>query len=200
MASVPGAAVTATRMRSLVSHRTLRLVAPEVLEQLFFGFVGQEAQGQFPQGDQVVGAEEVGEGLGDLGLAGRCCRAASAGGAASGEESTSSIWSALRTTQSGTRSWTWAPVICSTASAMLSRCWMLTVVITSMPASRISRTSSQRLRVARSGHVGVGQLVDQGHLRMAGEHGVEVHLLEAGAPIVDDPPGDDLEVVAALLR
>ena len=43
-------------------------MAPEVLEQLVFGFVGQEAQRQFAQGDQVVGAEEVGEGLGDLGL------------------------------------------------------------------------------------------------------------------------------------
>ena len=76
---------------------------------------------------------------------------------------------------------------------------MLTVVITSMPASRISRTSSQRLVWRGSGDVGVGQLVDEGHLRMAGEHGVEVHLLEAGAPVVDDPPGDDLQVVAQLL-
>ena len=64
----------------------------------------------------------------------------------SGEESTSSIWSALRTTQSGTRSRTCAPVMCSTASAMLSRCWMLTVVMTSMPASSSSRTSCQRFR------------------------------------------------------
>src|SRR5215831_13051023 len=62
----------------------------------------------------------------------------------SGEESTSSIWPALRTTQSGTRSRTFTPVMCSTSSAMLSRCWMLTVVITSMPAPRMSMTSCQR--------------------------------------------------------
>src|SRR5580704_6477533 len=52
----------------------------------------------------------------------------------SGEESTSSIWSALRTTQSGTRSRTFTPVMCSTSSAMLSRCWMFTVVMTLVPA------------------------------------------------------------------
>ncbi len=56
------------------------------------------------------------------------------------------------------------------------------------------------LGVARSGDVGVGQLVDERHFRMAGEHGVEVHLLEAGAPVVDDTSGDDLQVVAQLLR
>ncbi len=63
----------------------------------------------------------------------------------SGDESTSSVWLALRTTQSGTRSRTFAPVICSTASARLSMCWMLSVVMTSIPASRSSSTSSQRL-------------------------------------------------------
>ena len=63
----------------------------------------------------------------------------------SADESMSSIWSARRTTQSGTRSRTLTPVIRSTASANDSMCWTLTVVMTAMPASRISRTSSQRL-------------------------------------------------------
>ena len=44
------------------------LVRREVLEELFVGLVGQEPQRQLAQRDQVVGAEEVGEGLGDLGL------------------------------------------------------------------------------------------------------------------------------------
>ena len=56
----------------------------------------------------------------------------------------SSTWSALRTTQSGTRSRMATPVIASTASARLSRCWMLTVLITAIPASSRSRTSSHR--------------------------------------------------------
>ncbi len=62
----------------------------------------------------------------------------------SGDESTSSIWSAERTTQSGTRSRTAIPEIRSTASARLSRCWMFTVVMTEIPASISSSTSCQR--------------------------------------------------------
>ena len=38
----------------------------EVLEEFFVRLVGNEPQRQFPQGDEVVGAEEVSEGLGDV--------------------------------------------------------------------------------------------------------------------------------------
>jgi hypothetical protein len=41
-------------------------VPPEVLEEFFVRFVGNEPQRQFPQGNEVVGAEEVSEGLGNL--------------------------------------------------------------------------------------------------------------------------------------
>ncbi len=44
----------------------LRLVPPEVLEEFFIRLVGNEPQRQLPQGDQVVSAEEVSQGLGDL--------------------------------------------------------------------------------------------------------------------------------------
>ena len=75
---------------------------------------------------------------------GRCCRAAC--GAAAGRPRSRSARAGRprRTTQSGTRSRTPTPVIRSTASASDSMCWMLTVVMTAMPASRISSTSSQR--------------------------------------------------------
>jgi hypothetical protein len=53
--------------------------------------------------------------------------------------------SARSRTVSGTVSWTVIPVIRSTTSFTDSRCWMFMVVITSMPASRISSMSSQRL-------------------------------------------------------
>ena len=67
---------------------------------------------------------------------------------------------------------------------------MLTVVTTSMPASRSSEDVLPALLVAtRARDVGVGELVHQGHLRVALEHGVEVHLLEAGAPVLDDRRG-----------
>ncbi len=38
----------------------------EVLEECLVRFVGDEPQRQLPQGDKVVGAEEVSHGLGDL--------------------------------------------------------------------------------------------------------------------------------------
>jgi hypothetical protein len=40
----------------------------------------------------------------------------------------------------------------------------------------------------------VRDLVDQGNLRLAGEDGVDVHLLELGAAVADPPAGNDLEV------
>ena len=50
------------------------------------------------------------------------------------------------------------------------------------------------LGVAAARRVGVGQLVDQRHRRLAGEHGVEVHLLERGAAVLHRAPRDDREV------
>ena len=58
--------------------------------------------------------------------------------------STSSTWSAARTTASGTRSRCGTPVIFSTTSLSDSRCWMLTVEMTSMPAASSSSMSCQR--------------------------------------------------------
>src|ERR1039458_2733198 len=116
----------------------------------------------------------------------------------SGEESTSSIWSAFATIQSGTRSRTCASVMRSTASAMLSRCWTLRVVMTSIPASSSSSTSSQRFScLPDPRHVGMGELVDEHDLRMPTEHGVEVHLLEHRATMLDHPTRDDLEICQA---
>ena len=51
------------------------------------------------------------------------------------------------------------------------------------------------LGVPRSGHVRVRELVDQRDLGLAGQHGVEVHLLERRAAVGDPGPGDDLQAV-----
>ena len=59
--------------------------------------------------------------------------------------STSSTWSASRTTGSGTVSFCSTPVICSTTSLSDSRCWRLIVEITLIPASSSSSTSCHRL-------------------------------------------------------
>ena len=113
---------------------------------------------------------------------------------ASGVMSTSSTWAAARTTSSGIVSrWT-IPVMRSTTSLMDSRCWMLTVEMTSMPAASSSSTSCQRLAFREPGDVGVRQLVHEGNLRMAGEHCVEVHLLEGRSAVLLGAAGDDLEV------
>ena len=80
---------------------------------------------------------------------------------ASGVWSTSCTWSAARTIASGMISRCSTPVIRSITSLSDSRCWMLTVEMTSMPASSSSSTSCQRFSCRAPGHVGVGQLVDQ---------------------------------------
>ena len=83
----------------------------------------------------------------------------------------------------------------STASAMLSRCCTLTVVITAMPGVDELQDVLPALVVRpRAGDVGMGELVDQRQLGPAGEHGVEVHLLELGSPVRHDLAGHDFEV------
>ena len=90
--------------------------------------------------------------------------------------STSSIWSARRTTASGTVSCWAMPVICSTTSLRLSRCWMLTVLSTLMPGGEDVLDVLPALLVARAGRVGVRQLVHDDHVGMPGEHRVDVEL------------------------
>jgi hypothetical protein len=48
-------------------------------------------------------------------------------------------------------------------------------------------------------HVRVGELVHQGDLGVATQHGVEVHLLQATAPVVHHRARDDLQVADHLL-
>jgi len=73
---------------------------------------------------------------------------------------------------------------------------MFTVVMTLIPAPRMSRTSCQAFVVpAGSRHVGVGQLVDQCDLGPSSQHRVQVHFFQAGSPVVDCLAGDDLEAV-----
>ncbi len=62
-----------------------------------------------------------------------------------GARSTTSIWSAARTTASGTVSRWVTPVIFSTTALRESMCCTFTVVMTSMPASSSFSTSFQRL-------------------------------------------------------
>ena len=62
---------------------------------------------------------------------------------------------------------------------------MLSVEMTVMPASRSASTSSQRFSCREPGHVGVGELVDEGDRGPAREDRVDVHLLEGRAAVLD---------------
>ena len=75
---------------------------------------------------------------------------------------------------------------------------MLTVEMTLMPASSSSFDVLPALGVARAGHVGVRELVDQRDRRLADEDGVEVHLLERRRRYSMRAAGDGLEVADLL--
>ena len=112
---------------------------------------------------------------------------------ASGVMSTSSICSAARTIASGTVSRCGTPVIACTTSLSDSRCWTLTVEMTSMPASSSSLDLLPAFGVATARHVRVRQLVDKRDLRAARQHGSHVHLLESGAPVGHPQTGQYLQ-------
>src|SRR5258708_6623053 len=118
----------------------------------------------------------------------------------SGEESTSSIWSALRTTQSGTRSRTGAPG------------HVLDLVGDALEVLDVDRGDDvdsggedvhdvlpALVVLAGSRNVRVGELVDQGDLGPSSQHRVEIHLLQAASPVVDHLARDDLKAVDQLL-
>jgi hypothetical protein len=102
--------------------------------------LGRAAQRQLAQGREVAGLEEVLDRarglLGDVDLA-----VLSRWVSSSGVMSTSSISAASSSTLSGTVSRTCTRVIRATMSFRLSRCWMLTVLSTSMPAASSSSMS-----------------------------------------------------------
>ena len=45
----------------------------------------------------------------------------------------------------------------------------------------------------------MSQLIDQRHVGVTTEHGVEVHLFESRSPVLHDPPRNDLEALDQLL-
>ena len=105
--------------------------------------LGDLAQRELAQRAELVGAEEVLER--DLGLR---LRVDLAGPetlrSSSGDRSTSTTSSASSRIRSGKVSRTRTSVSSKIASLRLSRCWTLTVEMTSMPASRTSSMSCQR--------------------------------------------------------
>src|SRR5262249_29709802 len=56
------------------------------------------------------------------------------------------------------------------------------------------------LGMAAAGRIGVGELIDQDDLRVAGDDGVEIHLLERLSPVFEPLAGNDLEILEQGLR
>ena len=107
---------------------------------------------------------------------------------ASGLMSTSSTWSAAPHHRVGHRLALRHAGDALDTSFSDSRCWMLTVEITSMPAASSSSTSCQRLALRDPGTLVWASSSTSDHGRAAGQHGVDVHLLERGAAVAR-PPG-----------
>ena len=72
---------------------------------------------------------------------------------------------------------------------------MLTVVMTSMPASSSSSMSCQRFSLPRARHVGVRQLVDQRYRGARARTASRSISVNVGSPVLDLPPRDDLQAL-----
>ena len=109
--------------------------------------------------------------------------------------STSSISSAASNTLSGMRSRTGAPVMVPTTSATDSRCWTLQVLMTWIPASRMSSTSSQRFS---RGEPGAFECASSSMSATVGRRVMTasgVQLLDHDAPVLDAAAGHDLQAL-----
>ena len=122
-----------------------------VLGEALVDPVGEPEQRELAQRGEVARPEVVGErGVDPLGRVDVAAREPVAERlAASGRRA--AISSARRTTSSGIVSRCLTPVICSTTSLSDSRCWMLSVEMTLMPASSSSSTSCQRFSLREPG-------------------------------------------------
>ena len=164
-----------------------------VLVEGLVDLVGDPHQGQLAERTEVAEPEVVAEGGIDLLRRRRCCRGPSAGAGPPGPCRRARPGRRCRATSSGIVSRCVTPVMRSTTSLSDSRCWMLSVEMTSMPGVAELLDVLPPLLVAGAGGVGVGELVDEGHGRRPADHRLGVHLLERRAPVGDRPAGDDLE-------
>src|SRR5262245_34716852 len=56
------------------------------------------------------------------------------------------------------------------------------------------------LRVTTAGRIGVSEFIDQNDLRVAGDDGIKVHLLQELASILDAPAGNGFQILQKRLR
>ena len=167
-------------------------VALAVLLERIVDAVGHPQQCQLPQGREVAGAEVVGEGgvdlLGGVDVAVRQAPAQSLGGhvhqldLVGGPDDL--VGQGLPLLHAG-----------DPLDHVVDRLEVLDVDRRDHVDAGVEQHLDvlPALGVARARHVGVRQLVDQRHVRPPGEHGVEIHLLEGGPPVLDHVAGDHLD-------
>ena len=193
--SPSGPPVRATTTRSRASHGAVDAVLGAVGLQRGVHLVGEPEQRELAQRGQVAEPEVVRQGRVDPRRPGRPARrrAGRAAPAGRGRRARSGRRRAAR--RRGSSPAAAIPVICSTTSLSDSMCWMLTVESTSMPASSRASHVLPALRVREPGRVRVGELVDEGDVRMPREHARRGPSRERHAAVLDGPARHHLEAV-----
>ena len=170
-----------------------RLVPPQVLEQLLVRFVGQEPQRQLPQGDQVIGAEEAGKrSRGPFLRIDVAVQHAAAQLLGRGIDQLDLVRLAHDPVRDAFPDRRPGHVLDLVGDALQ----MLDVDGGDHvdPGGEDFHDVLPPLGVpARSRHVRMGELIDQGELGPPAQHRVEVHLLKVAAAVLDPLAGDDLE-------
>ena len=175
------------------------LVPPQMLQEFLVGLVGQEPQRQLPQGDQVVGAEEVGKGLGDLLLrVDVAVQHPAAQLLRRGVDQLDLVGFAHYPVRH--------PLTDTRPGHVLDLVGDALQVLDVDRGDDVDPGGEDLHNVlpalfvpAGSRHVRVGELIDQGDLGVPAQHRVQVHLLQAAAPVFHQLARDDLQVTDHLL-
>ncbi len=194
-------------MRSVVSHNSpAGPLGPQVLQDLLLGLVGNEAQRELAQCGEILRPEEPVQGGGDLGLRVdvpvQHAAAELIGGRIDQLELIGTSHHPIG-----------HPLAHSDAGDPLDGIGQgLDVLDVDRRDHRDARIENLEdvlptlLVATRARHVGVRQFVDQHHLGLAGNDGIDVHLLPIGVAVMDLLPrhhrkvSDLLDGVGALVR
>jgi hypothetical protein len=172
----------------------VRLVLPQMLQQFLVGLVGQEAQRQFPQRGQVVGAEELGQGQRDPFLrVDVAVQHAPAELLGRGVDQLDLVGLAHHPVRDAFTDPRPGHVLHLVGDALQ----VLDIDggdDVDPGGEDLQHVLPAFLVLPGSGHVGVGELVDQGDLRVPAQDRVQVHLLQHAAPVLDLLAGHDLQV------
>ena len=194
-ASVPGAPVIATSTRSRVSHGSVMPWRSRYSSSASSTRSATHKQRELAQRREVAGPEVVRRARRRSSPACRCCRAPCAAGALRASCRRARSGRPCRTIASGIVSRCATPVMRSTTSFTDSRCWMLSVEMTSMPAFEQLFDVLPPLLVARSRARSCARARRRApRVGLAGQDRVDVHLLECAFPILEAAARHDLEV------